>query len=232
MGTHMTRALLAQHPDITCYGELTRRLYKKINEKHFGYWNGLPVKEWFKRYCAYDHPTKLAGHTLHAPDVAGRGARNKAIGECLAARKWPVIELRRKNLLRAFASHMIAKRTNAWGYRTAQQHTTMKLHFNERDWKRYVGILMKEFRTTYQRIHRGQPRLLVWYEDTVADYPGSVMRMQEFLGVEQMPFHPKTRQQDKRPIEKVFSNWKKVMSCLSGTKWEGCLFDEPPVWDY
>jgi hypothetical protein len=236
-GTHLTRSLLHQHPEITCYGELTRRLANKSTRPSDGRdvfipWMNRPVREFFEHYTLMEHPTRHVGFVLHSPDVQGRKypSRGRAIGRFLGRMAWPAIEVRRKDLLATFASHTLAHRSDEWGYNAKKQHTHGRVTFTKRGWKEHLRRTFHYFGHARKRLYSGQPLIQFWYEDIVTDFEKASKQMHEFLGVEPMGFKPTTVKQEKRPLNEVFTNWDTVVARLTGTKWEGCLHGEPPEW--
>lgn len=246
-GSHYLMTMLGKHPQITMLDEIIKFLIHPGNvgnppPKELPFMklrNGKP-EEWFKAYRAYNYGTPVVGSVVHPwvlcsanPNKDKHSHRRKRILDDLLQFDWLIIELRRRNMLDTFISERLAHRTRRWGWWPDKGGPTHgKITFAPNQWYNYLERILGT-RKTVCKAFAHYPTHLVWYEDLVNDQDAESVAAQLFLGVEPVyGLQPVTKKQERRPREARVHNWDVVVRTLTGTPWEGCLYDNPPHWSF
>ncbi len=142
-----------------------------------------------------------------------------------------IIHIRRENMLRAFVSKKIAKKTGAWNSR--QQGMTVKTE----DKRVTINIeeCLEEFHKTKSleakcakdRFHN-HDYMEMTYEEFVADIPQQFSNVLNFLGIAQIEVKAALKRQNPEAVQDLVANYQEVQDALIKTEF-GYLVEDTPI---
>ena len=139
-------------------------------------------------------------------------------------RRYAIIHLTRRNLLRQRLSHerLMARSRARWS--AAAPPTDAVTLAPEQ-----LGAAFDQHARTVDELRAffaGCRRLEIVYEDLVADPAGDQARILRFLDLPHAPLHPPARPHPRRSLREELANYDDVARALHGTRWQG-LLEEP-----
>ena len=211
-GTQLMVDLLESHPQIISSDEV---LNPAVNA--FDY----PLKALEEVYA---YPDRTCGFKLlyHHADVT----EGPAIWEYLQKQKdLKIIHSVRDNSLARIISLKISQETGVWHHFSEREMSTkVKLkpqqcndiwsHWDERE-----GYVDESF--------SDHPILKVHYSDLARDIPGTMDKVQKFLGVEPRELKSRIKKRCGHPFDRL-ENFEELRQHFKGTKWEWFFSDEDP----
>lgn len=118
-------------------------------------------------------------------------------------------------------SRELAVTTNEWAVRDA---SPMEIKFTIKMAPSDCKSLFVEYENqvaTFDELFSSCRMLKLVYEDRGADFMDSVKKVEDFLGVEQLPLHPRPVKQRKKPIREIVADYSEISSYFKGSRWEG-----------
>ena len=147
----------------------------------------------------------------------------------------PVLQLRRRNYLRAYVSLITAERTGEWlAGRDGPERGAETFTIPPAQLLRVLRRSSEEDELVAQSFP-SEKRLTLEYEELFPELGGlasvaELRRLARWLGIperfQQSP--PAYRKQSVRPLPELIENWDEVAAALRGTEFEYCLRDEAP----
>lgn len=230
-GTHMLRTALDTHSAITCIGEVNA----------IG-WGGMP--DWVYRCreardraaffsrVRQEGTSSCFGFCLHLDQLRDGYPFGDFSADFLQALpELKLVQLVRKNQLAVYASERIVQQTREWvRYTTARPRSRPRpcITIDLRSLLAWCDAQYDKWQVATWRKYF--PRLTVTYESLVQQQADTLQQVQQFLDVPARPLTPGTAQLEQRPLHEVITNYARVEQALRGTRWEGCLTDDPPNW--
>jgi len=147
-------------------------------------------------------------------------------------KKFPILHLRRRNLVRLAFS--LARAVHSKQYVARQDHdvSDVSISLDIRSFKRSLRELKMNDRMICQWLGQIGPKTLeLTYEDLFEEHPGSPFRIEpfekiaHFFGFDQMKFDlvPKTRKLAPQDLRKEIKNYDELEKALTGTPFEEFL---------
>jgi hypothetical protein len=131
-----------------------------------------------------------------------------------------VLILNRRNLLRRYLSHELARQTTFSVQKPRSYAPTIEFDFSE-----FLGDVKDISKYRYEAEKAFPGALHVYYEDLVADWPGEIRKIQEYLGMPVLDLQPHTYRQETRPLRQIIRNWpeteQKLRTCGFGDWLDG-----------
>jgi LPS sulfotransferase NodH len=130
-----------------------------------------------------------------------------------------VIHIKRKNILEAHLSRIVAGYTDTWrlnGKQSGGEQVPLALSVEE------CQQAFEETRTQeveYDAIFADHPTLQMTYEDLSRDFANEMGRVQNFLALDHQPLLPVTTKQSKLPLPSRIANYAELKSSFNGTSW-------------
>lgn len=140
-------------------------------------------------------------------------------------KRYKVIHLQRRNLLRIVVSEEIARQQQHWS-----STEDSSLPGTEKAVEFLPEVLMQRMahienlQEVFSRQLKDYPKVLtVWYEDLVAEPEAQFERMQHFLGVAPRALFTLLIRQNPEPLQELLLNYDELQLYLKGNKWESFL---------
>ncbi|MEM9567257.1 MAG: hypothetical protein AAF974_03030 [Cyanobacteria bacterium P01_E01_bin.34] len=137
-----------------------------------------------------------------------------------------IIFLTREDLLAYYTSFVLALKTKLWGVATPKQlakaekerqkNPTVRLEYDK-----CLAAFEKRKRLNDYALDRCKNHdiLKVSFEDVTSDLNRSLLRSQEFLGLEPQELKVRTKRQQVRPMSDVISNYQELKEQFASTEW-------------
>jgi LPS sulfotransferase NodH len=136
-----------------------------------------------------------------------------------------ILHIKRRNLLRQYASLQLAHATNIWSTTPSVIQDPQKLRLgisacqNHFTWVRSLG---EECDTLFKN-HKIKN---IYYEDLVSDTRRELRDIQTFLGLRHETLVAQTVRQQTQPLSQVIVNYDELREAFFGTEWRS-FFDDP-----
>jgi hypothetical protein len=221
---------LRQHPRVIGFGEI-------LNPGRVGFMvDGFDSRSAKLNYLRNRYPVDFLDRFIfggYEPDVRAVGfkvfpeqlddPRFTSVWQWLTCnRHVKVILLSRHNLLRAYVSLEIARKTGRYGIQDTALRPTLQLTL---DPDRCVEAF--ETRAEYNRRARESVRshdvLEMQYETLAADVDAGLRCIQEFIDVDVRQLRTRTVKKEIRRLSEIILNYEQITDRLTGTRWEYCL---------
>jgi LPS sulfotransferase NodH len=211
-GTTLLRHALSRHPNVICHGEIFNR-------------NGMRGLKGRARKVLpslatlrESDPIAFLDHFLAAHDRGRVGFKlllrqNQTVMSEIIRRQWPLIILRRQNLLARYSSHMIAKSTGQHCVRNGTTVIREQLTFNAAEFERYCRQDNNLWRSEYEDI--GIPKKILDLDYCDVAFGDGLARCFEFLGLEPMEVAPCLQKLNSSDIVSRFTNPDDVLAYLA-----------------
>ena len=229
-GSNMIINTLREHPHIVAFRELFVRSrisfyvdgYDNHSIKLLYLRNKYPI-DFLERYIfsSYRKDIKAVGFKLFPDQLNTNNFR------CLW--QWikhkqdiKIILLTRHNLLAAYTSLLIARKTEKFGIKNVSERTNATVAI---DPEKCIAEFQK--RKKYNKMIRECVKhhevMEVTYENLIADLSARFRQLQEFLTVDVQELQVSTVQQNVRPLSQIITNYNELRQHLLGTEWKYCL---------
>lgn len=212
-GSNLLVSLLDSHGDISCKGELLRRLNGQSTDQL------LKQKVYPKKVRALYRGFKLFYY--HPQD-----SDDKSIWEILENDKnVTVLHLMRENLLRVHISRLIADKTGTYTNRNNKR----KLPVNEKKITVDCDALIKDFEQTEEYIENTKEMfsshkyMEVTYEELTQNQAETMKGILDFFDLQGSNLESSYKKQNKEGISSLVENNEALKTCLKGTKYEWML---------
>lgn len=133
-----------------------------------------------------------------------------------------LLHLRRRNLLKGYVSGLTATKTGVWSNRYPSLEPEPAVQVDPILAAKFIRWDLKQS-LLWQERYKDRPNLVVFYEDMVADIPGTLNSIQRFLEVPVMDVYPRTRKQATRSLPEAISNYDELCAAWKGTELEQYL---------
>lgn len=226
-GTHMIRSALLAHPEVVVHHELF--------SPYHGDFHPYPFDESAKSilenyaYRGFHSQVNAVGFPLNEHHCNKESSPQwiSVWGQLTSMPDLKVIRLRRKNLLKAFVSRMIATKTHQWTIypnNTRHNQGTVKINI---DAKALEAIFIKNTRRYefFDQLFGHRPSLELVYENMCTDFTGEYNRVQSFLGIDPIDLKPTTKKQAAGPVSNSLLNYYALKDYFSNSEW-AVFFDE------
>ncbi|QDU61700.1 hypothetical protein Pan216_25620 [Planctomycetes bacterium Pan216] len=138
-----------------------------------------------------------------------------------------LIHLKRTNLLARLLSEVNALRTNRW---LAEKGTRIPLlppvTLDKRQCLESFQFVERQIGLVDEYFEKHESMDVV-YEEMNADVPGTLAKVQEYLGVRIVPITPVTQKIERRLLSEAIANYAELKRAFQGTKWAS-FFEESP----
>ena len=209
-GSTLLMALLNNHENIICEGELFKNLNgkscKQIWDKFFSKKPKKVKQVGFKLF--YSHPTN------GDQSVWDFIENDKSI---------TIIHLVRKNWLRVLVSQKIGLKTKLWTENIDRPHQIstdekkVKIDYDECE-KAFVKAAFNEQQTRER--FSNHPFVEVTYEDLSNDADGVIRNITDILNINYQKVQAKNKKQNAEPLEELVINFNELKDKFSNSKWE------------
>lgn len=130
-----------------------------------------------------------------------------------------IIRLYRRNQLERYLSYKLAVRDATWSTKQGA-YRDAPITLNPHEMQRDIQLLWRDMEVT-QAIFKHCPTHSLVYEDMVKDIPGTMLGIQQFLGVpDPQPLEPALKKQQKIPLSQRISNYAELKAFFKGTHME------------
>lgn len=209
-GSTLLMALLNDHENINCEGEIFKNLNGKSCEQIWGnFFNERPKKTeqvGFKLF--YSHPRD----------------EDKKIWEIISEDKdVKIIHLMRKNILRIFLSQKIGLKNKLWTDNINRPHnTSLESKKVDLDFKEALTAFNKitDYQDKTKVLFKNHSYLEIYYEDIVEDNESELKNIFDFLGVPEMKVKADNKQQNPEDLHQLINNYSEFKGNFKDTKWE------------
>lgn len=213
----MLRTSLLRHPEIAADAEIFNPSDLSMT------WISWPSKEVYDHVAfRYTH-RKACGFIIHR-DQGDDDVWQRLSGEANLKVLW----LHRKNFLRLYLSHRIARMTGQWqiyGYDTVNEREPVT--FEPEDFKERYHLYWKLYHQKRNYFKASQIHDIV-YEDFVPNYETVMKGVLEFLEVAQIPLSPSTKKSENRPLSQIVDDYAFVKDWLRKNNF-GHFLDEEDI---
>lgn len=212
---------LAQHPDITMYGEIFDP--KRPDDLHgiavtTPYHPGLDSAHFAQQTFA-SATGKAAGFKLLYHQVPG-----ESVWDYLANTKVKIVRLSRSNLLHVMISWTVGHTTKQWHARRGETIlAALPFRLEPENAERFFKHC-KEYRESKAELFSQNEVLDITYEDLTGDFLNTVHRVFDFLGLEKHDPEPLLIKTGRPPLA-VLENYEELKQHFQGTEYES-FFDE------
>ena len=222
-GSYHLVDLLSSHKNIVCFGEL-------FNKRGIGFWdeklnsseeillfrNKNPIK-FLNKVILRDYPKEkeIFGFKLLYSQI------QKPILKYLKKKKWKVIHLKRRNLLKQFISNKKAIVMNKWSdYNNddIQIYNKIKINVNSTQFLKKCKSILKS-QKKIDKIFKSNQLMEVFYENLCIDSETEMRKIQEFLEVKYKKLKPKQKKINKVKISETILNYTELKKQFIKTKY-------------
>lgn len=208
-GTQMLSTLLAQHPDVTCHGEVLNP-FTDIDDTAISHLLWRRPEHAGQKAVGV---TLMPGHLTYRPFTLYNLLRTPNIH---------VIVLERANQLERLRSQTQAEQIYRWDVLTpADDLPAVTLNPDD------TLISLQQASLWHQQL-AGIPNWMMWlyYEDLINDPDRIMQAVWSFLDVPQNPVAVTTYQQEHRSLTETVSNCDDITKTLAGTRYEWMLGEQ------
>lgn len=205
-GSHMIDSLLNSHPNIQCDGGKFNKKNQTETDLLYPFYASAPIK-----------PEIIVGFKLSYPLRDGK--TNDIWSKIIKNRQFKVIHWYRSNLLRAYVSREIAKKTEKWMGRGEQPGLSdKKIIIDMNQCMRWINTL-SNLHTLIQYEFRHHLCFNVSYENFLFD-KNKAIEISTFLGVDS-GFQLSTNlvKQNPEPLDQLIINYDEFATSFQTTKW-------------
>ena len=232
-GSNMLQAMLNEHPQIKCFGEIFNPTYGKgyLKWVNKSFLRRLSHK-YLREYCIETYlngicniqtkdDTQAVGYKVMYP---GQFERYPNFRDYWKFNKIKIIRITRYNLLRRYLSSKIANKECRWSssnYRGGLITIPVDLH----DLKRSINCL-ETIDCQIDTLAEEFQYLRVSYEQIVSNSKSSLRNIFEFLGVDvdqTEKIEPRTVKQNPGKLNMLIENYDEVREALVGSQYEWLL---------
>jgi hypothetical protein len=232
-GSNMLKAMLNEHPQITCFGEIFNPAYGKgylkwvtksfLRRLSHKYLRDYSIETYLNDICKIQTTgdTQAVGYKVMYP---GQFERYPNFRDYWKFNKFKIIRLTRYNLLRRYLSSKIANKESRWSssnYRGRQ--ITIQLDLD--DLKRSINCL-ESIDCQIDSLAQEFQYLNVSHEQIVSNRKSSLRNIFEFLGVDidqTEKIEPRTVKQNPGKLNMLIENYDEVREALAGSQYERFL---------
>ena len=229
-GSNFLQSLLNSHSQIVAFGEIFQS-YDAIRWDYVSYPLEAPRHQ--LSLCQRDPIRFVETHVFarFPKEISAVGFRlfyshaQHPSQRCL----WPhlrdckdlkIIHLKRRNVLRRYLSHRVAKESGRWRVLSGQTGgDTVSVRLDYDDCLQWF-TKTREQEQKHDVLFADHDMIDLFYKDLSRDYAGEMRRVQQFLGVEYQQVIPATHKQAKRPLSAAISNYHELKQEFKGTPWE------------
>ncbi|MHA7842311.1 MAG: hypothetical protein ACX93I_03260 [Winogradskyella sp.] len=214
-GSTLVMALLNNHKNVICDGELFKNL------------NGNSCKYvWDNFFNHKPKNTKQVGFKLfysHPRDD------DKTVWDIIQNDKnIKIIHLMRKNILRIFLSQRIGIKTKRWTENVNRPHNiSLESKKVDIDFQECADAFNKitDYQNKTKEMFKNHDYLEVYYEDIVDNREFELDRIFRFLDVEKMEVTANNKKQNPESFDELINNYTELKNKFANTKWE-YLFED------
>ncbi len=232
-GSNMLKAMLNEHPQITCFGEIFNPAYGKgylkwVNKSFLRrlshkYLRDYSIENFLNDICTIQTTgdPQAVGYKIMYP---GQFERYPNFRDHWKINEFKIIRLTRHNLLRRYLSSKIANKESRWSssnYRGRQISITLDLD----DLKRSINCL-ESIDCQIDTLAQEFQYLNVSHEQIVLNRKSSLQNIFEFLGVDinqTEKIEPRTVKQNPGELNMLIENYDEVRDALAGGQYERFL---------
>ncbi|APY08025.1 hypothetical protein BWZ20_06795 [Winogradskyella sp. J14-2] len=209
-GSTLVMALLNNHKNVICDGELFKNL------------NGKSCKHvWNDFFNHKPKDTQQVGFKLfysHPRDD------DKTVWDIIKQDKSiKIIHLMRRNILRIFLSQRIGIKTKRWTENVNRPHNiSLESKKVDVDYKECTEAFNKitDYQNKTKQMFKEHDYLEVYYEDIVNDRESELDKIFDFLDVEKMQVTANNKKQNPERIDELINNYEELKNKFTNTKWE------------
>lgn len=213
-GSTLLMALLNDHANINCEGEIFKNLNGKSCELIWGeFFNNRSQK------------TKQVGFKLFYSHPRGE---DKKIWDIISEDKdVKIIHLMRKNILRIFLSQKIGLKNKLWTENIFKPNNTpleskkVALDFQE---AQAAFHKISDYQDKTKKLFKNHSYLETYYEDIVADRESELKNIFHFLGLPKMKVSADNKKQNPENLNELIDNYSEFKDYFKDTQWK-YLFD-------
>ena len=121
--------------------------------------------------------------------------------------------MRRRNMLRKYCSHLIAKQTGRWQISSPDQQSCQTVRINPAEAVAYFRRSLEDYQRNEAEFAKCRS-LTICYEQLSADAEGIMREVFGFLGVPGHSVRPTTCRQERRPLREIVENFEEVFRAL------------------
>ena len=131
-----------------------------------------------------------------------------------------IIHLKRRNVLRAYLSHMTASVSGRWKELSGKSgDDSISVHMDlDACLQKFIETRTQEKK--HDSLFANHQKIELFYEELSRDYTTEMQRLQQFLGVEYEQVVPATHKQARLPLSLAISNYNELKQGFKGTPWE------------
>lgn len=214
-GSTLLMALLNNHKNVICDGEL----FKNLNGKSCEY-------IWYDFFNHKPKNIKQVGFKLfysHPRD------KDKTVWDIILNDKdIKIIHLMRKNILRIYLSQRIGIKTKQWTENVNRPHNiSLESKKVDIDFQECSDAFNKitDYQDKTKQMFKNHEYLEVYYEDIVENREIELDRIFDFLNVEKMEVTANNKKQNPETFDELINNYSDLKKKFSNTKWE-YLFED------
>jgi hypothetical protein len=190
-GSHLLVEIMNLHPEIHCEAELFNPRHKKKFKDPVKYIEGFIPKD---KHFGF----KLMNHQIP----------NKEFIDYLKNNFDYFILCERRDLLRKFISHKIARKTKDWRIFDENKKSKIKIKPSKEQILKYINEANEDYKKT-REMFKGK---IVYFEDMIKDY-NKYNEVFEYLGLKKIDISPdkiKMKKQETRELKDILINYKEL----------------------
>lgn len=226
-GSNLLRSLLNSHRRIVAFGEIFRKSDKigwdlpgySQNRKMLTLFRADPA-EFLKKRVFGKYPTRIGAvgfKFIYAHKNLGSWKSLESLIK--NERRFQIIHLKRRNILRSYLSLLTAIKTNQWfnqtGVRASIAPITIKYDHCLRFFKRTCAD-----EAYFDSFFAKHPKIEVIYENLVSEQRSETKRIQYFLGTDYEHLFPSVYKQSHLSLSKAIANYASLKRNFKGTPWQ------------
>ena len=232
-GSNMLKAMLNEHPQITCFGEIFNPAYGKgylkwvdksfLKRLSHKYLREYCIENYLNDICAIQttDDTQAVGYKVMYP---GQFARYPYFRDYWKINEFKIIRLTRHNLLRRYLSSKIANKEYLWSS-SNYRGRLVTIPVDLDDLKRSINCL-ESIDCQIDTLAEEFQYLKVSHEQIVSNRMSSLRNIFEFLGVDRdkaEKIEPRTVKQNPGKLNMLIENYEEVREVLVGSQYEWFL---------
>ena len=232
-GSNMLQAMLKEHPQITCYGEIFNPAYGKGYLK----WVNQSLlrrlsNKYLRDYCIESYLNSICAIPAQAGPYAigykimypGQFERYQNFRDYWKTNNFKIIRLTRHNLLRRYLSSKIANKEYRWSS-SSFRGKLVNITVDVNDLKRSLNCL-ESIDCQIDTLAEEFQFLRISHEQIIANRKNTLRGVFKFLGVdtdEAENIEPTTVKQNPGKFNKLIKNYDEVRKALMGSQYEWLL---------
>ncbi len=213
-GSNLLMTTLNKHPNVFCYGEIFNN--REVRDWDIPYVFRSPFElkkkdenpvEYARKKIFGEYPVdvKAVGFKLFYHHA--RKEREEEVWEFLKNdKRIKIIHIVRKDLLRAFVSHALAKETGKFVNKSGGKSGVRKITLDLNECENYFEKTTKNIRE-FDRFFSEHSVLKIFYENLSGDFDKTISEIEEFLGLEKMKLSAGTKKQGAYSLSEVVTNY-------------------------